>query len=80
MEHLFNQLVRPSLRTFVSDVYKDISYMLDEDAYATAEYNDLVKKRFIKAWGNAMDGYKVRPSIRVSIMGSDSLLGHPDGE
>lgn len=51
--------MRPKLRTFIPDVYRDVSYVLDEDSYAVAEYNDIVRKRFIKAWENLVDGYKV---------------------
>jgi len=58
VEQLFNQLMRPKLRTFIPDVYKDVSYVLDEDAYASAEYNDTVRKRFVKAWEALVDGYK----------------------
>jgi hypothetical protein len=60
VEQLFNQLLRPKLRTLLADVYKDVSYVLDDDAYATAEYQDVVRKRFIKAWGGLAEGYKVR--------------------
>ncbi|KJA27272.1 hypothetical protein HYPSUDRAFT_62954 [Hypholoma sublateritium FD-334 SS-4] len=58
IEQLFNQLLRPKLRTFISDIYKDISYVLDEDGYTTADYQDLPRKRFIKAWEGLVDGYK----------------------
>ncbi|EMD34512.1 hypothetical protein CERSUDRAFT_117357 [Gelatoporia subvermispora B] len=58
VEQLFNQLLRPKMRTFIIDVYKDISYALDEESYAAAEYQDLVRKRFIKAWESLVDGYK----------------------
>ncbi|KAI0933704.1 hypothetical protein AcW1_005462 [Taiwanofungus camphoratus] len=58
VEQLFNQLMRPKLRTFISDVYKDVTYMLDEDTYAVADYNDVIRKRFIKAWEGLIDGYK----------------------
>ena len=61
VEQLFNQLLRPKLRTLLADVYKDVSYVLDEDAYAAAEYQDVVRKRFIKAWEGLAEGYKVRP-------------------
>lgn len=60
IEQLFNQLMRPRLRTFIPDVYKDVSYVLNDEGYATAEYQDLIRKRFIKAWEQLMDGYKVR--------------------
>ncbi|TCD62614.1 hypothetical protein EIP91_006628 [Steccherinum ochraceum] len=58
VEQLFNQLLRPKLRTFIPDVYKDVSYVLDDDGYAAAEYNDAVRKRFIKAWEALVEGYK----------------------
>ncbi|GLB35270.1 putative COG4 transport protein [Lyophyllum shimeji] len=58
IEQMFNQLVRPKLRTLIPDVYKDVSYVLDEDAYSAAEYQDAVRKRFIKAWESLVDGYK----------------------
>ncbi|KAJ3535520.1 hypothetical protein NMY22_g6447 [Coprinellus aureogranulatus] len=58
IEQLFNQLMRPRLRTFIPDVYKDVSYLLDDQGYSTAEYQDLVRKRFIKGWEQLMDGYK----------------------
>lgn len=65
LEQLFNQLIRPKLRTFIGDVHKDISYWLDEDSYAAADYSDMVRKRFIKGWDNLFDGYKVRsPAFR----------------
>ena len=52
--------MRPRLRTFIQDIYKDINYVLNEEGYAAAEYQDLTRKRFIKAWEQLMDGYKVR--------------------
>ncbi|KAI0003322.1 COG4-domain-containing protein [Russula compacta] len=58
VEQLFNQLLRPKLRTLLADVYKDVSYVLDDDAYAAAEYQDVVRKRFIKAWEGLAEGYK----------------------
>lgn len=62
MEQLFNQLLRPKLRTFIPDVYKDVSYVLDEDGYSAAELQDLVRKRFVKAWEGLIEGYKVNIS------------------
>ncbi|KAJ6455868.1 COG4 transport protein-domain-containing protein [Mycena sanguinolenta] len=58
IEQLFNQLMRPKLRNLITDVYKDVSYVLDDDSYSAAEYNDVVRKRFIKAWEGLVDGYK----------------------
>lgn len=59
IEQLFNQLLRPKMRTFLTDVYKDVSYVLDEDAYNQSEYQDVVRKRFVKAWEGLVEGYKV---------------------
>ncbi|KAF8964638.1 COG4 transport protein-domain-containing protein [Flammula alnicola] len=58
IEQLFNQLLRPKLRNFIPDIYKDITYVLDEDGYSTADYQDLARKRFVKAWETLVDGYK----------------------
>ncbi|KAJ7752135.1 COG4 transport protein-domain-containing protein [Mycena metata] len=58
VDQLFNQLMRPKLRNLITDVYKDVSYVLDDDSYSTAEYNDVVRKRFVKAWEGLVDGYK----------------------
>ncbi|GAA6000376.1 hypothetical protein JCM10207_007985 [Rhodosporidiobolus poonsookiae] len=58
LDHLFNQLVRPKLRPLLSEVYKDVSYKLDEDGYADAEYRDDVRKRFVKAWDALLSGYR----------------------
>jgi hypothetical protein len=54
--------MRPKLRTLMPDIYKDVSYVLDDDAYHTAEYQDVVRKRFNKSWENLMNVYKVRSS------------------
>jgi len=58
VEQLFNQLMRPKLRTLISDVYKDVTYVLDDDDYSAAEYQDVVRKRFVKSWESLTDGYK----------------------
>ncbi|KAG8949049.1 hypothetical protein FRC00_008335 [Tulasnella sp. 408] len=58
VEQLFNQLTRPKLRSLIVEVYKDVSYMLDDDSYASAEYQDVVRKRFVKAWDGLVDGFK----------------------
>lgn len=60
LDHLFNQLLRPRLRPILSEVYKDVSYVLNEDGYAEAEYRDDVRKRFVKSWEVLLSGYKVR--------------------
>lgn len=58
VEQLFNQLIRPKLRTFLVDIYRDVSYVLDDNSYATAEYQDIVRKKFIKSWEGFMEAYK----------------------
>ncbi|KAJ7098169.1 COG4 transport protein-domain-containing protein [Mycena belliarum] len=58
VEQLFNQLLRPKLRNLITDVYKDVSYVLDDDSYSAAQYQDVVRKRFVKAWEALVDGYK----------------------
>ncbi|KAJ9091812.1 hypothetical protein QFC20_007542 [Naganishia adeliensis] len=58
LDQLFNQLTRPGLRSLLEDVYRGISYMLDDDGYAEAEEEDLVRKRFVASWAPLVDGYK----------------------
>ncbi|KAI6111538.1 COG4 transport protein-domain-containing protein [Pisolithus croceorrhizus] len=58
MEQMFNQLMRAKMRTLIPDVYKDVSYVLDENSYANAEHQDIVRKRFTKFWEGLADGYK----------------------
>lgn len=36
--------------------------MLDDDGYAEAEEEDLVRKRFVANWAPLVDGYKVSPT------------------
>ena len=60
IDQLFNQLVRPRLRTMISDIYKDVSYVLDEESYSTSEYHDVVRKRFVKYWEETFDSFRVR--------------------
>jgi hypothetical protein len=51
--------MRQKLLTLISDVYKDVTYVLDDDDYSAAEYQDVVRKRFVKSWESLTDGYKV---------------------
>jgi len=62
--------MRPKLRTLIIDVYRDVSYALDDDGYTAAEYQDLVRKRFVKAWEGLIDGYKVNISRYQIALGS----------
>ncbi|KAF5376567.1 hypothetical protein D9757_008273 [Collybiopsis confluens] len=59
VEQLFNQLMRPRMRTFITEIYKDVSYVLDDEAYSNTEYQDMVRKRFVRLWEALMEGYKV---------------------
>lgn len=56
---LFNQLLRPRLRNLTAEVFKDISYVLDDEAYSTRDNQEYVRKRFIRAWESVVEGYKV---------------------
>ncbi len=58
-DQLFNQLIRPRLRTFLMDTYKDVSYTLDDEGYSASEQQNIVRKRFIKNWEDIMQGLKV---------------------
>lgn len=58
IEQLFNQLMRTKLRTLIPDVYKDVSYILDESNYGNAEHQGVIRKRFTKLWEGLADGYK----------------------
>ncbi|KAK0197415.1 COG4 transport protein-domain-containing protein [Armillaria mellea] len=68
LEQLFNQLLRPKLRNLVPEIYKDISYVLDDDSYTAAEYQNVVRKRFIKTWETCMDGYKVDSGSGIWVL------------
>lgn len=68
LDHLFNQLVRPRLRPLLADVYRDISYVLNEESYAEADYRDDVRKRFIMAWENLLSSkYRVCSSLALCM-------------
>ncbi|KAK0537604.1 Golgi transport complex subunit 4 [Tilletia horrida] len=58
MDLLFTQLVRPRFRPILLDAYRDVSYVLDDDSYAEAEYSDLVRRRFIKGWETVVVPYR----------------------
>jgi len=59
LEQLFNQLIRPRLRTFVTDLFKDVSYVLIDDNYAFVNSQNIFARRFIKSWEGLMEIYKV---------------------
>ena len=74
LEELFNQLIRPRLRAILQDVYKDQTYLLDDDGYAAAEANNLVRKRFVKVRGNLL---KQRALTNVSFKSWEALMSGP---
>lgn len=47
------------MRSLLDEVYKDVRYELNEDEFAEAEEQDLVRKRFIRGWEILLDGYRV---------------------
>jgi hypothetical protein len=55
-------------------VYKDVSYVLDDDSYAAADYQDTVRKRFTKYLEGLLDGYKVRHWPGIPSEGAYSYL------
>ncbi|CAE6470188.1 hypothetical protein ACGC1H_004173 [Rhizoctonia solani] len=58
IDNLFTQLVKPRLRSLIPDVYRDVTYVLDESSYSAAEHDDAVRKRFVKGWGEVVGSYK----------------------
>lgn len=58
LEQLFNQLTRPRLRPILDEAYRDVNYVLDDDAFQEAEELDLVRKRFVKSWDSLILGYR----------------------
>lgn len=59
LEQLFNQLTRPRLRPILDEAYRDVNYVLDDDAFQEAEELDPVRKRFVKSWDSLILGYRV---------------------
>ncbi|CAD6897432.1 unnamed protein product [Tilletia controversa] len=58
MDMLFTQIVRPRFRPILLEAYRDVSYLLDDETYAEAEYSDLVRRRFIKGWETVVVPYR----------------------
>lgn len=51
LEHLFIQVTRPRLRILLTEIFRDVSYNLASEAdFSDAEYNDVVRRRFVKGW------------------------------
>lgn len=55
--------------------------MLDDDGYAEAEEEDLVRKRFVASWAPLVDGYKVCAGCVVwgSLLIRRRRIGYVDG-
>jgi hypothetical protein len=79
VENIFKQLMLPKLRSFISEVYRDISYSLDENGYQSSGYQDLVRKRFVRNWDQFIEVYKVRPAMQVSWIRMMHFLGYIHG-
>ena len=58
----------------LDDCYRDLNYALDEDTFAETEEQDVLQKRFVRAWEGLLDGYRVR-CIFIHIEGEYSLMG-----
>lgn len=58
-----------------------MSYTLDEDAYADAEFQDVVRKRFVRGWDALLEGYRVRrrssPSLLLEARALEADLAAP---
>lgn len=61
------------------ECHKDVSYALDEDGYAESEYNDLVRKRFMRAWETMTQSYRVSLSPLLYCHGLNLSAGNDDG-
>lgn len=76
LEQLFNQVTRPRLRPMLDECYRDVSYLLDEDAFADAEEHDVVRRRFVRAWEGIVEGFKVGSLYRTSLTRQDAFTDH----
>lgn len=63
IEQVFNQLLKPRIRPILIESYRDVSYVLDEQGYADAEYQDIFRKRFFRLWNDLVGEYHV--SIQI---------------
>lgn len=52
--------------------------MLDEDSYALAEQQDVVRKRFVRAWDGLADNLKVRNIYDPATTWADNSVGVTD--
>ena len=71
---MFNQLIRPRLRVLIPDIYKNITYNLDEDSYSLAEQQDFVRKRFVKSWDELFEGFKVSDIFTIYAFNVDDVF------
>lgn len=62
------------MRLFIEDCYKGVSYALDEDGYAEAEFQDVVRKRFVRGWDVLLEGYRVRLRLLYTEIALSPLL------
>lgn len=66
--------MRPRLRVLIPDIYKNITYNLDEDSYSLSEQQDFVRKRFIKSWDELFEGFKVGNIFTIYALNADDVL------
>ena len=81
MENIFKQLMLPKLRSFISEVYRDVSYILDENGYQSSGYQDLVRKRFVRNWDQFIEVYRVSQPLarQISWIQMMRFLGYIHG-
>ncbi|KAJ3099826.1 Translation initiation factor 3 subunit c [Phlyctochytrium bullatum] len=58
VENLFTQTLKPRLRNFIQDSYKDIKYSLTEEEYAEHDAQDLFVKRFMATFSKVIAPYQ----------------------
>jgi hypothetical protein len=73
-------LTKPRLRSLLDEIYRDVTYNLDDDSFAEAEDLDIVRKRFIRSWESLVDGYRVCHFLPLlwsdELMIKDSMTDH----
>ena len=59
LDRIFQQNLRPKLRPLLDECYRNVYYTLDDEGFAEADDQDLVCKRFVRAWQALVAPYKV---------------------
>lgn len=58
MEELYTTLVMPRVQTLLTEITQELSYELDEAAYAKAEDADRIAKQLQAHWDTVLPGYR----------------------